>query len=227
VSGPGRIIAEVVVRIVLCDDHRLLLEALSITLSLQGFTVQAATPEPKQAVEAVRQLDPDLLLMDLGFNEGSDGLIAVREVRRSNPRTRVVIFTGSSDPAPMLEAVKMGVSGVVRKDNRIDNIVTTLRRAAAGESTFDERTLMRMIGAGQPTQAPRAPIDNLTGQERVVLQSLADGKSTSEIVGQLSISQSTVRSHIRSILSRLGVHSRLEAVAVHNETAGARRVSGL
>jgi two-component system, NarL family, nitrate/nitrite response regulator NarL len=204
-------------RIVLCDDHRLLLEALSKALGSQGFTVEAATSRPADAVAAVKLFDPDLLLIDLGFPEG-DGLTAAREVARSHPRTRVVVLTGSDDLAPLREAMRIGVAGYVRKDQRLSGIVQALRQAADGESSID-KALLRRLGspAAEPTKQPHV-LDRLTQQETVVLGCLADGLQTSEIVKRLGIRNSTVRSHIQAILSKLGVHSRLQAVALLNET---------
>ena len=204
-------------RIVLCDDHRLLLEALSKALGSQGFTVEAATSNPADAVAAVKLFDPDLLLIDLGFPEG-DGLTAAREVARSHPRTRVVVLTGSDEVAPLREAMKIGVAGYVRKDQRLGGIVQALRQAAHGESSID-KTLLRRLGstAAAPTKQPQL-LDRLTQQEKVVLGCLADGLQTSEIVKRLGIRNSTVRSHIQAILSKLGVHTRLQAVALLNET---------
>ena len=204
-------------RIVLCDDHRLLLESLSKALASQGFTVEAAASNPADAVAAVRQFDPDLLLIDLGFPEG-DGLMAAREVVRSHPRTRVVVLTGSDELTPLREAMKIGVAGYVRKDQRLGGIVQALRQAAQGESSIDKTLLHRLGSAtGAPTKQPQV-LDRLTQQEMVVLGCLADGLQTSEIVARLGIRNSTVRSHIQAILSKLGVHSRLQAVALLNET---------
>lgn len=205
-------------RIVLCDDHRLLLEALSKALGSQGFTVEAATSRPADAVAAVELFDPDLLLIDLGFPEG-DGLSAAREVVRSHPRTRVVVLTGSDELAPLREAMRIGVAGYVRKDQRLSGIVQALRQAADGESSID-KTLLRRLGstAAGPSKQPHV-LDRLTQQEWVVLGCLAEGLQTSEIVTRLGIRNSTVRSHIQAILSKLGVHSRLQAVALLNETS--------
>ena len=203
-------------RIVMCDDNRLLLEALSNALALQGFTVEAATSTPAEAVAAVRLYDPDILLIDLGF-EGADGLTAAREVARTHPRTRVVILTGSDDPESLLEAMRIGVAGYVRKDQRLEGIVTALRRAAEGESAIDKTLLRKLTSAARP-HSRRSAVASLTQQERVVLGYLAEGLQTFEIVSQLGISTSTVRSHIQAILSKLGVHTRLQAVALYNAT---------
>ncbi len=203
-------------RIVLCDDHRLLLEALSKALGSQGFVVEAATSNPTDAVAAVKLFDPDLLLIDLGFPDG-DGMTAAREVARSHPRTRVVVLTGSDELAPLREAMKIGIAGYVRKDQRLAGIVHALRQAADGGSSID-KTLLRRLGsmAAAPTKQPQV-LERLTQQEKVVLGCLADGLQTSEIVSRLGIRNSTVRSHIQAILSKLGVHTRLQAVALLNE----------
>src|SRR5215213_4937036 len=114
-------------RIVVCDDDRLLLESLSRALELRGFTVEAATSAPHEAVSAVQRFSPDVLLIDLGFPEG-DGLDAARDVRRNYPETQVVILTASQDRAPVFEAAKLGLAGYVGKDQRLDGIVEALRR---------------------------------------------------------------------------------------------------
>jgi DNA-binding NarL/FixJ family response regulator len=201
------------VRIVVCDDDRLLVESLAHALELKGFTVEAVTSTPHEAVAAVRHLRPDVLLIDLGFPEGS-GLDAAREVRRTYPGTRVVILTASEDPASLLEADKLGLAGYVGKDQRLDGIVEALRRAAEGVGRVDRAQLRRLEGTRDRAAGQRSVLDKLTAQEQVVLGCLGDGLSTSEIVARLGISHTTVRSHIQAILAKLGVHSRLQAVAV-------------
>jgi DNA-binding NarL/FixJ family response regulator len=209
-------------RIVLCDDHCLFLEALSITLTLEGFDVAAATSSPDEAVAAVADLRPDILLIDLRFPDG-DGLQTARDVLRAHPGTRVVVITASADPADLLEAERIGVAGYVRKDQRFPHIVAALRRVAEGERWFDKALLRQLVAINaQPTGRPPA-VDSLTTQERVVLGCLADGQSTSEIVSRLGISHTTVRGHIQAILSKLGVHSRLQAVALLNEADASQR----
>lgn len=212
-------------RLVLCDDHRLLLQALSRALAAKGFTIEAATASPDEAVAAVARLRPDVLLIDLNFPDGS-GLQAAREVMRRFPETRVVILTGSEESAPLIEAGKLGVAGYVGKDERLDGIVAALRRAHAGAGGVDKAQLRRVDARDSGSSGPITAIDKLTTQERVVLSCLADGLSTSEIVTRLAISHTTVRSHIQAILSKLGVHSRLQAVALFQDPSGNRRVVG-
>lgn len=212
-------------RIVVCDDDRLLLESLSRALEHRGFTVLAATTTPREAVAAVRRYRPDVLLIDLGFPDG-DGLDAARDVRRDHPETHVVILTASEDPASLLEADKLGLAGYVGKDQRLDGIVEVLQRAAQGKGRVDKALLRRLGGSSDPVSAEVSVLERLTAQERVVLDCLGDGLSTPEIVARLGISHTTVRSHIQAILAKLGVHSRLQAVAVLRDGDGGPRAVG-
>lgn len=210
-------------RIVVCDDDRLLLESLSRALALKGFTVEAATSAPREAVAAVRRFRPDVLLIDLGFPDGH-GLDAAREVKAGYPETRVVILTASEDPVSLLEADRLGLAGYVGKDQRLDGIAEALRRAAQGKGRVDRALLRRLGGTGTRAAGQLSVLDKLTAQEHVVLGCLGDGLSTSEIVARLGISHTTVRSHIQAILAKLGVHSRLQAVALLRDEDGSRAV---
>jgi two-component system, NarL family, nitrate/nitrite response regulator NarL len=200
-------------RIVICDDHRLLLEALASAVAAHGHTVEAATTTPHDALVSVRLHDPDVLLLDLSFPEG-DGLDAAREVIRHHPRTKVVVFTGSNELPPLRAALEIGVAGYVRKDSRIGEIVEAMERANRGETAIDE-TLLRQLGHSYNRPAVRqTPVDTLTAREKEIVQLLGEGLNTSQLVEVLGITNSTVRSHIQAILSKLRVHSRLQAVAM-------------
>ena len=214
-------------RIVVCDDHRLLLEALAHALAKRGFTVEAATLHPAEAVAAVKLYNPDLLLIDLTFPDGN-GLDAASEVVAQHPRTRVVVLTGSDDASAVLEAARIGVAGFIRKDQRLSAIVEALGRAASGESWMDASVIRRLRSARPASPAARSPLDELTRQERIVLGMLQEGLSTAEIVARMGIGNSTVRSHIQAILTKLGVHSRLQAVAMmsHDDPATRREGQG-
>lgn len=199
-------------RIVLCDDHRLLLEALATALAGQGYTIEAATTSPDEAVRAVSLHDPDVLLIDVMFPVGS-GLDAARQVIAQHPRTKVVVITGTESVEPLVAALEMGVAGYTRKDQRVEAIAKVIELAARGELAIDRELLrgVRRTTKSVPTQ--RSALDDLTPRERDVLGLLVNGKSTKQIVQQLGVSQSTVRTHVQNIFAKLGVHSRLQAVA--------------
>jgi DNA-binding NarL/FixJ family response regulator len=198
-------------RVVICDDHQLLVTGLAAGLARWGCVVEAAVMTTAEAVRAVELHDPDLLLIDLTFPSGS-GLDAARQVTTRHPRTRVVLLTGSDAPGPLAEALEIGVAGYLRKVQRIDQIAAALVKVTAGEKVID-RELLR--GLRRPATVPkqRRASDGLTSREEHVLELLGKGMSTSDIAMAMGVSGSTVRTHVQSIFQKLGVHSRLEAVA--------------
>jgi DNA-binding NarL/FixJ family response regulator len=215
-------------RVVICDDHRLLLEALATALAARGYTVEALATTPEEAVGAVARLDPDLLLLDLRFPDGH-GLDAARQVLSRHPRTKVVVLTGNDDPVALRKALELGVSGYVLKGERIEAICAALEAAARGETSV-HRSLLRQIRRTGEVPRQRSPVQDLTAREQEVLELLREGMDTQQIVERLVVSQSTVRTHVQNILSKLGVHSRLQAVALpaggssdHEEPAHAGR----
>ena len=200
-------------RIVICDDHRLLVQAMASALAARGHTVEAATSTPPDAVVSVRLHDPDVLLLDLGFPDGN-GLDAAREVITHHARTKVVVFTGSDELPPLRAALELGVAGYVRKDSHVGEIIEAMERARRGEAAVDEALLRRLGHSHKGSAMTRPAVDALTARERDIVRLLGEGLNTSQIVEVLGISNSTVRSHIQAILSKLRVHSRLQAVAL-------------
>jgi two-component system nitrate/nitrite response regulator NarL len=205
-----------VTRIVVCDDHHLLLEALSSALASRGFTVEAAVDTPDEAVRAVALHDPELLLIDLSFPSGS-GTQAAREVIEHHPRTRVVMMTGAEDPETMLEALSTGISGYLAKNRPVQRIAEALHTVARGGTAFDE-DLLRATRRAPKVPQQRRPLDSLTTRERRVLELLEAGMSTRQMVQTLGVSQSTVRTHVQNIFAKTGVHTRLQAVALLGAT---------
>lgn len=206
-------------RIVICDDHQLLLEALATALAIHGFTVEAAVDSPAEAVRSVAQHEPDLLVIDVNFPVGS-GVEAAKHVIVHHPRTKVVMLTATDDPAPMIEALAAGVSGYLRKDQRVDAIARALELVARGGTPIDH-DLLRQVRRPRPQEVrPRQPLDALTPREHHILRLLVAGKSTREMVRELGVSQSTVRTHVQNIFAKLGVHTRLQAVAMFDTEAG-------
>jgi DNA-binding NarL/FixJ family response regulator len=199
-------------KVVICDDHHLLVQAMATALADLGYLVEAAVTTPSDAVRAVALYDPDVLLLDVAFPAGS-GLDAARQVIAEHPRTRVLMLTGSDSPETQREALDIGVAGYVRKAQRIEAIARALDSVMEGRVVVDQALLngARVNGA-VPRQ--RTAVDDLTPREQHVLGLLVHGRSTNEIVEELCVSPSTVRTHVQSIFVKLGVHSRLQAVAL-------------
>ncbi len=208
-------------RIVICDDHALLLEALAAALALHGITVEAAVDSPAEAVRAVAAHDPDILLIDVHFPVGS-GLDAAREVVAHHPRTKVVMMTGSDDAGLLAQALGSGVAGYLAKDQTVGAIARALELAGQGGSPVDGAMLRRVRRPAPRIPRQRNPLDELTPREHHILGLLVEGMSTREMVHLLGVSQSTVRTHVQNIFAKLGVHTRLQAVALFDPDASAR-----
>jgi len=198
-------------RIVICDDHQLMVEGLRAAVTRAGHTVEAVALSPAKGVAAVAHCRADLLLIDLSFPDG-DSLDAVAEVLTHHPATKVVVLTGSEDLEPVRAALDLGVAGYLRKDQRIDGIIDGLERAAGGERIVDD-TLMVRLSRPVGRRDWRSAVIDLTPRERDIARLLCAGLNTTQMVVQLGITESTVRRHVQALLAKLGVHSRIEAVA--------------
>jgi two-component system nitrate/nitrite response regulator NarL len=198
-------------RVVICDDHRLLAECLREAIEGAGHEVDALAASPAEAIVCVELKRPDVLLLDLGFPDG-DSLAAARDLTASHPGTRIVVLTGSDSLEEAGRALDAGVAGYLRKDERIDRIIDALERCASGERVVDGQLLRRLTR--QPVRSTGfRDVNLLTPRERDVARLLQAGLNTAEMVEQLGIRESTVRRHVQAIFAKLSVHSRIEAVA--------------
>jgi two-component system nitrate/nitrite response regulator NarL len=198
-------------RVVICDDHRLLAECLKEAIVGAGHQVEAVAASPAEAVACVARHGPDVLLLDLGFPDG-DALAAARELLARHPQTRIVVLTGSDSLENIRAAMDAGVMGYLRKHERIDRIIEALERCARGERVIDELLLRRLARTTAPTTSPGAT-NQLTPRERDIARLLREGCNTAQMVQRLGIRESTVRRHVQAIFAKLSVHSRIEAVA--------------
>jgi len=208
------------VSLLICDDHKVLTDALSLVIGLDPTLVMVAAPvhTPEQGVTLAEEQLPDVVLMDVMFR-GSDmtGIEATRRIKEVSPSTMVVIMTAHDDDRLMVEAVEAGASGFLSKDLPADEILQATKAAAEGEVLIDPVTLTRLLAqVAREREAQRdamALLGDLTDRERQILQLLAQGKRNDDIATELFISPQTVQTHVRNILGKLRVHSKLEAVA--------------
>jgi DNA-binding NarL/FixJ family response regulator len=196
------------VRLVLCDDHRLFAEPLAFALQQRGHRV-VLTATPDEAIRAVDDDEPDACLMDLRF-PGGTGFEAIATIRRDHPLCPVVALSASADPDAAEAARSSGAAGLVRKDQPLSAVFTALDRIAAGR--------VPVPAAGSPRRPEHTPapsvVDDLTQREREVLRCLVRAEDTATIARTLGVAPSTARTHLQSLLTKLGVHSRLQAVAL-------------
>lgn len=204
-------------RLVLCDDNRLLCEALASVLQARGHKVLAITTSAAAGTEAVAAHRPDACLLDLRLPDGS-GLDAARAMRRCHPDTKIVVLSCITDPAALSEAKKVGVAGFLHKDQDADSIAGALDAIARGGEVFDQKLLRRLDGptAEQPREHS---LGTLTPRETEVLHRIVAGQSTKQMASEMNVATSTLRSYIKSILVKLGAHSRLQAAAIASHAA--------
>ncbi len=210
-------------RVLIVDDHPLTREALAGLLTQHDFSVVGQAADGEQAVEVARELQPDLILLDLSM-PGIGGLGALPLLREAVPACEVVMVTASVAEENLLAAIRAGAAGYVLKTEPPERIVEFLRGAAEGEAALSGSVARRLLekvrqgrhaDAGVPDSIARA----LSAREVEVLLLLDDHLSTDQIAARLFISEHTVRSHVKSLLRKLGVSSRRQAL----ETLAAAR----
>ena len=200
-------------RVALCDDHALLSEALAVLFVSHGHEVVWMATSTDAAIETIRRQPVDVLLLDLSFPDG-DSIAAIPTLLDSC-NVRIVLLSGSDDVGLIGQAVAAGATGVVSKVEDTARIIEVVERVACGEAVVNERALQAAVAFCRPS--PPTPAQHLasflTSREREVLERLVRGQETAALAADMRIRYSTARTHIQSILIKLGVHSKLEAVA--------------
>lgn len=200
-------------RVLVCDDHRMFGEALTTVLQADGLEVALAV-SPDEAVVISASFRPDVCVMDLRFPGPVDGCEGARRLKELHPDVRILLLSAALDEGSVRRAVEVGVAGFARKDQRVDEIRAAVQRLLAGEVVIDP-DLLRSAVAGPPSRETdvRRLARFLTPREREVLARLVRGQSARLMADEMHVSYSTVRTHVQNVLSKLGVHSRLEAAA--------------
>ncbi|MFC4910300.1 response regulator [Actinomadura gamaensis] len=201
------------VTVVVCDDHRVFTESLALVLADAGYAVVGQVDSPAELLAVLRARRADLCLIDLNF-PGTTALEWMPRLRAAAPSTRFVVLTGYLEPPVLAAGLTAGVSGFAHKGQQACDILAVLRRVGRGEIVAEagapRRPDARPDAPGR-TQAQRVA-RFLTPREREVLTRLARGESTQALAKAMGVTRSTARSHVQSVLSKLGVHSQREAV---------------
>jgi DNA-binding NarL/FixJ family response regulator len=202
-------------RILVVDDHPLTRDALAMLLEQGGFDVVGQAGDGNEAIELARRLQPNLVLLDLSMPE-LDGLTALPRLREAAPECEVVVLTASGTEENLLAAIRAGAAGYLLKTEPPERIVEFLEGVAEGEAALSGAIARRLLeqvreGAAQGG-VPDSIAQALSARELEVLLLLDDHLGTDEIAKRLFISEHTVRSHVKSLLRKLQVSSRREAL---------------
>jgi two-component system, NarL family, response regulator DegU len=206
-------------RVLVADDHQLLRQALRRALEDSGFDVVAEAGDGEEAVRLVTMLRPDVVVMDVTMPV-LDGIEATRRIHAATGHAKVLVLTMHDEDALRVRALRAGAVGFLTKDSAMQEVVETVKRVAAGDTVFSPEIAAAMMNEF-PTNGDSytngvssvAVVESpLTKREREILQSVADGQSTTEIARTLFISAKTVKNHLASIYAKLDSRDRTQAV---------------
>ena len=203
------------VRVVLVDDHDLFRTGLRNLLEEHGgVTVLAEAVNGAEGVKLVRELAPDVVVMDLNMPTMS-GVDATRMITAQSPLTRVIVLSISDEDADVIDAIVAGACGYLLKDSSISEVVTGIRSAAVGASlispTIASKVLQRVRATTEDTEMAATIRTELSDRELEVLKLIANGKDNAQIAAELVISPKTVKNHISNILMKLQMQNRIQA----------------
>jgi two-component system nitrate/nitrite response regulator NarL len=202
-------------RVLIVDDHKLFAEAIRSALSSDGLQMELlpVATSAKEGLAAAKSGKPDLVLVDLGLPD-ENGVELGRKILEACEGATVLAVTALSDPQLLREAMKAGFHGFITKDTPMARFVDSINAAMSGHVVVPHRLAARAAGARSSEERDAGLLaEQLTNRERRVLEMLVEGARSEDIARRLSISPNTVRTHIQNILTKLQVHSRLEAAA--------------
>jgi two-component system nitrate/nitrite response regulator NarL len=203
--------------IILADDHLLFRKGLAQLLDSQpDFEVVGEATDGLEAIEQIKSLQPDLVLMDINM-PNCDGFEATRRVKAKMPDVRIVMLTVSEDADDLKAAIQSGADGYLLKDLSPETLFQQLRGLGSGETPISRamtgKLFDQLAQQGQPVAQPTTATEKLSIRESQVMALVASGYSNREIADRLGIAYNTVKNHLRSILSKLGVKNRAQAAA--------------
>jgi DNA-binding NarL/FixJ family response regulator len=208
------------IRVLVADDQSMVRAGFRMLLSgEEDIEVVAEATNGKEAVEKAARFDPSVVLMDIRMPE-LDGLEATRRILAADADARVLVLTTFDLDEYVYEALRAGASGFVLKDDPPEQLIAAVRTVATGDALLSPAVTRRVIGAftRMPRPTPPKELDDLSTREREVFRLVARGLSNAQIGQELFIGETTVKTHVTHILSKLGLHDRVQAVVLAYQT---------
>ncbi|HVF54348.1 MAG TPA: response regulator transcription factor [Actinomycetota bacterium] len=205
------------IRVLLVDDHALFRRGLQMVLEGEAdIEVVGEAADGEEAVEQAEAMTPDVVLMDVRMPKRS-GIEATRAIKETLPTTKIVMLTISDEEADLYEAIKAGASGYLLKEIAIEELASSVRAVYGGQSLISPSMASKLLSefavmVKSRDERPEVPGPRLTERELEVLKLVARGMNNRDIGTELFISENTVKNHVRNILEKLQLHSRMEAV---------------
>jgi len=207
--------AEEAIRVIVVDDQELFRRGLAMLLGTEpGIEVVGEAADGASGVQLAIQHVPDVVLFDVRMPKQS-GIEACMNLKQAVPTAKIIMLTVSDEEADLYEAVKNGASGYLLKDSSIEEVAQGIRVVADGQSLISPSMAAKLITEFKTMSSPERSQGaglKLTARELEVLRLVAKGLSNREVAGQLAISENTVKNHVRNMLEKLQLHSRMEAV---------------
>lgn len=199
------------IRVLIVDDHTVVRKGLKALLSGEKYGIQVVgeAGDGEDAIQKARLLDPDVILMDLVM-PGKSGLEAIAEIKQMQPRARILVLTSFADDSNVTQAIRAGAYGFLLKDTSPDELVRTIHSVYRDQLILPQELTYALLGSKSSEGESAAPEENLTPRELDVLQCVAEGMSNKQVAQTLSISTTTVRSHVSSLMRKLGLENRTQ-----------------
>ncbi|HYT12065.1 MAG TPA: response regulator transcription factor [Candidatus Nitrosopolaris sp.] len=204
------------IRVLIVEDHQVVADGLAALLNDQpDMSVVGSAASVADSIVRAQELKPDVVLVDFRLTDGTgaDAGIGIRQVR---PDAKLIFLTREDSDSARFAAIEAGASAFIHKSRAAAEVVEAIRTVASGGTLFTPRTIATLLNR---RRAMDTQLESLTHREKEVLRLMAEGTSSREIAAKLSISYTTVRTHIRSLGSKLGVHSKLEAIVKARDLA--------
>jgi two-component system, NarL family, response regulator DevR len=204
------------IRVLIVEDHQIVADGLTALLNDQkDMSVVGNVASVAESAPAAAELMPDVVLLDFRLNDGT-GADAAAAIRRVAPQSKHIFLTREDSDVAKFAALESGASGFIHKSRAASEVVDAIRTVAGGGTLITPSTIATLLNRRRQSESQR---ESLTAREKEVLRLMAEGESSRDIASRLGISYATVRTHIRSLGAKLGVHSKVQAIVKARELA--------